>query len=57
MLTKQKTTGRAVHKKVSEKFQRKHSSLKEPHEMLDKTKTLTIIARQNKAKRKSPKIN
>ena len=25
--------------------------------MLDKTKTRTIIARQNKAKRKSPKIN
>ena len=30
--------------------QRKHSELKEPREMLDKTKTLTIIARQNKAK-------
>ena len=39
------------------KFQRKHSELKEPHEMLDKTKTLTIIARQNKAKRESPKMN
>ena len=30
--------------------QRKHSELKEHHEMLDKTKTLTIIAGQNKAK-------
>ena len=32
------------------KHQRKHSGLKEPYEMLDKTKTLTTIARQNAAK-------
>ena len=34
--------------------QRKHSELKEPYEMLDKTKTLTI-ARQKKAKEKALK--
>ena len=32
----------------------KHSELKEPHETLDKTKTLTIIAREKKAKEKAP---
>ena len=35
--------------------QRKHSELKEPGEMLNKTKTLTIIARQKKAKEKALK--
>ena len=35
------------------KTQRKHSELKEPYEMLDKTKTL--IARQKKAKEKALK--
>ena len=35
--------------------QRKHSELKEPYEMLDKTKTLTTIARQKKAKEKALK--
>ena len=39
----QNKTTRAEHKKVSEK-RRKHSELKEPCEMLNKTKTLTIIA-------------
>ena len=41
-----KTTRRAGYKKVYGKtHQRKHSELKEPHEILDKTKTLTTIAR------------
>ncbi len=34
---------------------RKHSELKEPDEMLNKTKTLTSIARQKKAKEKALK--
>ena len=38
-----------------EKRRRKHSELKEPCEMLDKTKTLTTIARQKKAKEKALK--
>ncbi len=33
----------------------KHSELKEPDEMLNKTKTLTTIARQKKAKEKALK--
>ena len=49
-----KTTKRAGYKKLYEKtHQKKHSELKEPHETLDKTKTLT--ARQKKTK-KSPKM-
>ncbi len=41
-----KTTTRAGHKKVyKKKHQSKNLELKEPHEMLDKTKTLTILAR------------
>ena len=35
--------------------QRKHSGLKEPDEMLNKTKTLTTIARQKKTKEKALK--
>ena len=51
-----KTTSRAGYKKVYEKKnQRKHSELKEPYEMLDKTKTQTTIARQKKAKEKTLK--
>ncbi len=52
-----KTTRRAGYKKVcgEKKHQRKHSELKEPDEMLDKTKTLTTIARQKKAKEKALK--
>ena len=38
----QNKTTRAGYKKVQE---RKHSELKEPYEMLNKTKTLTTIAR------------
>ena len=51
-----KTTKRAGYKKVYEKtHQRKHSVLKEPDETLDKTKTITITARQKKAKEKALK--
>ena len=35
--------------------QRKHSELKEPYQMLNKTKTLTTIARQKMAKEKVTK--
>ena len=53
--TKQdKTTRRAGYKKVYETPPRKHSELKEPDQMLNKTKTLTI-ARQKKAKEKALK--
>ena len=46
-----KTTRRAGYKKMYGKTHHwKHSELKEHHEMLDKTKTLTTIARQKKAK-------
>ena len=47
-----RTTKRAGYK-VYEKTQRKHSESKEPYETLDKTKTLTTIARQKKAKEKA----
>ena len=52
-----KTTRRAGYKVYGEKkiTQSKHSGLKEPYEMLDKTKTLTTIARQKKAKEKALK--
>ena len=51
-----KTTKRAGYKKMYEKtHQRKHSELKEPDETLDKTKTITITARQKKAKEKALK--
>ena len=33
--------------------QRKHSGLKEPDEMLDKSKSITTLARQKKAKEKA----
>ena len=46
----------AGYKKVYEKKKkRKHSELTEPDGILDKTKTLTIIARQKKAKEKALK--
>ncbi len=51
-----KTTKRAGYNKVyGKKPQRKHLELKEPRETLDKTKTLTITARQKKAKEKALK--
>ena len=40
---------------MKKKNRRKHSELKEPYEMLDKTKILTTIARQKKAKEKALK--
>ena len=41
-----KTTRRAGYKKVSEKkHQRKHSKIKEPREMLNKTNVLTTTAK------------
>ena len=40
---------------IKKKEKRKHSELKEPHETLDKIKTLTTIARQKKAKEKALK--
>ena len=53
--TKQdKTTRRADTRKCMKPPQRKHSELKEPDQMLNKTKTLTI-ARQKKAKEKALK--
>ena len=48
-----KATRRAGYKVYEKMTQRKHSELKEPYEMLHKTKTLTTIARQKKAKEKS----
>ena len=54
-----KTTRRAGYKKVyaipPPSPTRKHSELKEPYEMLNKTKTLTTIATQKKAKEKALK--
>ena len=64
MLTRTKTTRRARYKKVYNPPppfpphphpQRKHSELKEPYEMLNKTKTLTTKARLKKAKEKALK--
>ena len=40
-----KTTRRAGYKVYGKTHQRKHSELKEPDEILDKTKTLTTLAR------------
>ena len=57
-----KTTRRAGYKKVYSTPPpspppppRKHSELNQPDEMLHKTKTLTTIARQKKAKEKALK--
>ena len=54
--TNQNKTTRTAGYNVYEKHpQRKHSELKEPDVTLDKTKTLTEIARQKKAKEKALK--
>ena len=54
--TKSRTKPQAeLYARCLKKLQRKHSELKEPDETLDKTKTLTIIARQKKAKEKALK--
>ena len=52
-----KITRRAGYKKVYNPppSPRKHSELKEPDQTLDKTKTVTITARQKKAKEKALK--
>ncbi len=49
------TRKKLVQEGVWKKRRRKHSELKEPCEMLDKTTTLTTIARQKKAKEKALK--
>ena len=53
-----KNTRRAGYKKVCGKNtpKKKYSELKEAYEMLNKTKTLTTIARQKKAKEKALKM-
>ena len=52
-----KTTRRAGYKKVYDPStpNQKHSVLKETYEILNKTKTLTTIARYKTAKEKAPK--
>ena len=50
MLTRTKPQKSWVQEDVWKKHHWKHSEVKEPYEMLDKTKTLTTIARQNAAK-------
>ncbi len=52
-----KTSRRAGYKKVYEKQQQQKAKgrIKEPDEMLNKTKTLTTIARLKKAKEKALK--
>ena len=50
-----KTTKRAGYKKVYEKLPKEAFRIKEPDETLDKTKTLTTIATQKKAKEKALK--
>ena len=55
MLTRTKSQEELGTKCMEKNTQRKHSGLKEPYEMLDKTKTLTTTARQKKAKEKALK--
>ena len=55
MLTGTKPQEELGTRRCMEKKPRKHSELKEPDEMLNKTKTLTTIARQKKAKEKALK--
>ena len=50
-----KTITRAEHKVSEKNNQRQHSELKEPREMLNKTKTLRTITRQKKALEKALK--
>ena len=54
MLTRTKPQKELGTRCMEKKPERKHSELKEPDEMLNKTKTLTI-ARQKKAKEKALK--
>ena len=55
MLTRTKQQEELDTRRCIKTHQRKHSELKEPREMLDKTKTLTTTARQKKAKEKALK--
>ena len=57
MLTRTKTQKELGTRRCMKKPQRKHSELKEPYETLHKTKTLTTIARQKKAKEKALKLS
>ena len=50
-----KTTKRAGYKVYGKNPERKHSELKDPYEMLHKTKTLTTIATQKEVKEKALK--
>ena len=58
MLTRTKPQEELGTKRCIKTHQRKHSELKESYEMLNKTKTLTTIARLNfeEGQRKSPKM-
>ena len=55
MLTRTKPQEELGTKRCIKTHQRKHSELKESYEMLNKTKTLTTIARLKKAKEKALK--
>ena len=55
-LTRTKPQEELGTRRCMKKAQRKHSELKEPDEMLNKTKTLTTTARQKKAIEKALKI-
>ena len=55
MLTRTKPQKELGTRRCMKTPQKKHSELKEPDETLDKTKTLTITARQKKAKEKALK--
>ena len=55
MLTRTKPQKELGTRCMEKKPERKHSELKEPDEMLNKTKTLTTIARQKKTKEKALK--
>ena len=57
MLTRTKPQKELGTRRCMKKPQRKHSELKEPYETLHKTKTLTTIARQKKAKEKALKLS
>ena len=54
MLTRKKPQEELGTRRCMKTPQRKHSELKEPYEILDKTKTPTTIARKKKAKKKKP---
>ena len=55
MLTRTKPQKELGTRRCMKTPQRKHSELREPFETLDKTKTVTVIVRQKKAKVKALK--